>query len=115
MTENRLQQEAFIWFHNHFPELRGLYFEIHNNSFSAQSGMKHKAIGRIAGVADNCFLNPYGIPVFFEFKSEKGKLSIPQKNWSLLISSFGYKYFVIYNLQEFQEHILNYVKEYYHD
>ena len=75
-TENRLQQECYMWFHNTYPELRGLYFEIHNNAFSARSGMKHKAIGRIPGVADNCLLRPNGKgPVFFEFKTDKGKQS----------------------------------------
>lgn len=34
MTEARLQQECYIWFHNTYPNLRGLYFKIKNEGNS---------------------------------------------------------------------------------
>lgn len=105
-TENRLQQDCYIWLHNTYPELRGLYFEIHNNAFSAQSGMLHKSIGRIAGVADNCLLLPdKGGTIFFEFKSEHGRQSNAQKKWGHLVQNNGYPYYIVKSLQEFQEYV----------
>jgi hypothetical protein len=103
-TENRLHQECYIWLHNTLPHLRGLYFEIHNNAFSAVSGARHKAIGRIAGVADNCLLLPFGAgPVFFEFKTEIGKQSEKQKEWQDLVMRNDYMYHVVRSLEEFKK------------
>lgn len=107
-TEARIQQDCFTWFHNTYPQYRGLYFEIHNNSFSARSGMKHKAIGRQPGVADNCLLLPGGAgPVFFEFKTPTGRQSEVQKIWSNLIKGEGYGYFIVTSLDIFQHIITN--------
>ena len=100
-TEARLMQDCYLWLHNTYPKLHGLYFEIANNAFSVQSGIKHKAIGRIAGVADSCLLIKKTV-VFFEFKTEIGRQSLAQKNWQTLIESAGYKYFIIRLLSEFK-------------
>ena len=106
-TEARIQQDCFTWFHNTYPEYRGLYFEIHNNAFSARSGMKHKAIGRQPGVADNCLLLPGGDgPVFFEFKTPTGRQSEVQMIWAELIREHKYNYFIVTSLRDFQS-ILN--------
>lgn len=103
ITENRIQQECYMWLHNTYPELRGLYFEIHNNAHSAKSGMIHKAIGRQPGVADNCLLLPNGQgPVFLEFKTGSGKQSEAQKKWEAICKSAGYKYYVIRSLNDFK-------------
>jgi len=92
-----------MWLNNTYPSLRGLYFEIHNNAFSAKSGMKHKAIGRIPGVADNCLLVPDGGgAVFFEFKAEKGKQSEVQREWQRLVNKNGYGYFVVRTQCDFE-------------
>ena len=102
-TENRIQQDCYTFLHNQHIHLRGLYFEIHNNAFSAQSGMRHKAIGRIAGVADNCLLLPAGRGiVFFEFKTEDGKQSPEQKNWETIVKFNGYKYYLVRDLETFK-------------
>ena len=101
-----------MWFHNTYPELRGLYFEIHNNAFSARSGMKHKAIGRIPGVADNCLLRPNGKgPVFFEFKTDKGKQSEAQVIWQELITRHDYRYFIVRNIEQFKNLCQVYLSE----
>lgn len=107
-TENRLQQDCYMWLHNQFPYLRGLYFEIHNNAFSAQSGMRHKAIGRIAGVADNCLLLPNGAGVcFFEFKTINGKQSPEQVEWMKKVRDAGYLYFLINSETQFKAAIIS--------
>lgn len=101
-TESRLMQDCYMWLHNSHPALRGLYFEIHNNAFSARSGAKHKAMGRVAGVADACLLLPNGRgPVFFEFKTETGKQSEVQKFWQIKVEDAGYSYYVICTQSEF--------------
>lgn len=107
-TEARIMQECNMYFNNTYPQLRGLYFEISNNAFSARSGMFHKAIGRQAGVADACFLSINGA-VFFEFKTVSGKQSEVQKKWQQLIEKHNYKYYIIRNLEEFKKQILNLV------
>ena len=103
-TEFRIQEECYIWLHNTFPELRGLYFEIQNTAFSAISGMVHKAIGRQPGVADNCLLLPYPFrPIFFEYKTEKGKQSPDQVRWQKIVNAAKYKYFVIRSIEDFKK------------
>jgi hypothetical protein len=102
-TEARLMQECYIFFHNNYPHLYGLYFEIHNNAFSARSGAKHKAMGRVPGVADACLLLPDEAgPVFLEFKVDRNKQSDVQINWETVIRLQGYKYHIIHSLTEFQ-------------
>jgi len=102
ISESALQQLCFMWAWNQYAHLRGLYFEIHNNAHSVQSGMKHKAMGRIPGVADNCLLVPGGSSVFFEFKTPTGKQSPIQKNWEAIATKAGYKYYIVRSLSEFQ-------------
>lgn len=110
ITENRLQQECYMWFHNYYPELRGLYFEIHNNANSARSGMMHKAIGRIPGVADNCLLLPNSLGVIFiEFKTGKNKQSEVQIKWEETVTVHGYLYKKVTSVDEFKSICLNYI------
>jgi hypothetical protein len=107
LTESRLMQNCYMWIHNTYPQLRGLYFEIHNNAFSAREGARHKAMGRIAGVADACLLLPAGRGViFFEFKSDHGRQSIEQKEWQKKIQDAGYYYYIINSETQFRAAII---------
>lgn len=101
-TESRLQQECYLWLHNSYSNLRGLFFEINNSSENAREGMRHKCMGRIPGAADSCFLIPSGNAVFIEFKTEIGKQSDKQKNWQRIVESAGYRYVIIRTLDEFK-------------
>ena len=90
-----------MWHWNNYPAQRGLFFRIKNEGTSKISGAIGKATGIIPGVADMCFLSPSGA-IFLEFKTEIGKQSESQIKWESLISSTGYKYFIIHSLTQFQ-------------
>lgn len=102
-TEARIQQEAQMWFHNTFPERRGMLFEINNNSQNAREGMEHRCMGRVRGVSDMCLLVPGGRVVFVEFKTETGRQSEYQQNWEALVTRNGFRYVIIRSVVEFQK------------
>jgi hypothetical protein len=92
--------------HNHYPHMRGLFFEVHNNANSVVSGVVHKAMGRVAGVADMCLLIPtrMGVEaraVFVEFKTATGRQSPKQIAWQATVERAGFQYVVIRSVDEF--------------
>lgn len=101
-TESRLQQDCYTWFHNTYPQYRGLLFEINNNSENAREGMRHRCMGRVKGVADMCLLAPGGVSVFIEFKTETGVQSPAQKEWESTITNAGHRYCIVRTEQEFR-------------
>lgn len=108
-TEARLQQNCYVWFHNTFPQYRGLLFEINNNSENAREGMRHRCMGRVKGVADMCLLTPGGVSVFIEFKTETGVQSPAQKRWEQTVTIAGHRYCIVRTEQEFRNLILFYL------
>jgi hypothetical protein len=106
-SESRLQQECYMHLHNHYPHMRGLFFEVHNNANSAISGTVHKAMGRVAGVADMCMLIPArgampGRVIFVEFKTSTGRQSPKQIAWQATVERAGFQYVVIRSVDEFR-------------
>ncbi len=102
ISELRLQQMAFIWFHNTYPYLRGLFFRIKNEGTNRISGAIGKATGIVPGVADSCLLVPNSNALFIEFKTPKGKESKTQIEWKFKITSAGHFYKIIRTLDEFK-------------
>lgn len=95
ISEDRLQQECYMWFHNSFPELRGLLFHVPNGgSRNAIEGKKFKAIGVVAGVADLLFLYK-GQTYFLELKTQTGTQSKVQRNWQEKVQNHYFNYFII--------------------
>lgn len=101
LTEARLQQDCFMWFHNTYLQYRGLFFKINNESKSARDGMIGRATGIYPGVADTCFLIPNGMIIFIEFKTEKGIQSTKQAIWQATVVKFGYRYEIVRSQEEF--------------
>jgi hypothetical protein len=102
MTEDRLQQSCYVWFHNEYPELRGLLFHVPNggarNGFEAK---KFKWMGVVPGVADLIFL--FNKKAYFiELKTEKGTQSKVQKEWENTVIVQGFNYHILRSLEEFQ-------------
>lgn len=66
----------------------------------------------MAGVADLFLMLPnhefHGL--FIEMKTDKGKQSESQKMFQFQAEAFGYGYAVCHNFEEFQETILNYIR-----
>ena len=109
MSEDRLQQECYIWFHNEYPNLRGLLNYNLNNSANVLQGKKNKAMGLQKGRSDMEF-NYKGETYFFELKTEKGIQSQRQIEWQELISSQGFDYFIIRKVEIFKMLIRSIIK-----
>ena len=105
ISEERFQAECYQWFHNSFPELRGLLWHVPNGGQrSASEANKFKAIGLVPGVSDLHFFYQ-GKMYFIELKTENGRLSENQVKWIENISSQKGEVFVIRDLQTFQNFI----------
>ena len=103
-TELRLQQNCFVWFHNTYPQFRGLFFRIKNEGTNRISGAIGKATGIVPGVSDSILLLPDGMGAqMIEFKTEKGTQSPHQKIWQETITKNLYSYIIIRELTEFQQ------------
>lgn len=111
MKEDRLQAECYKWFHNSYPELRGLLCYNLNNSKNKIDGNKNKAMGLQAGRSDLVFY--YNAKAHhIEMKSEDGKQSDSQKEWQQIIEKAGFKYYLSKSLLEFQNIIKQIILEY---
>ena len=103
MSEDRLTQECYLWFHNTYPSLRGLLFHVPNGGrrFGFEAS-KFKTMGVWKGVADFLFVfngNILGI----ELKTAKGVQSPSQKEWEAqFVMKGGGSYYIARTLQEFQ-------------
>ena len=104
ITESKLQADCYIWFHNTFPDFRGLLCYNLGNSRNKIDGNRNKAMGLQKGRADMTFYL-HGKAYFFEFKVETGKQSPDQVKWAELVTNHGFRYEVIRSFAEFQERI----------
>ena len=77
MTEDRLQQDCFIWHSNTYPNKRGLLYHNFNNPRNAIQGAKLKTMGLVSGVADLTLLHK-SKTYFFELKTTTGRQSKSQ-------------------------------------
>ena len=102
ISELRLQQNCFMWFHNTYPHLRGLFFRIKNENTNRISGAIGKATGIIPGVADSCLLLR-GFPYFIEFKTITWKQSSAQREWEAIVRKQACGYKIIKSLEEFKQ------------
>lgn len=102
-TELRIQSDCFKWHWNTYPEERKRLFMVHNSPRNEIDGARMVACGMVAGVADLCYLMQNGVAVFIEMKKPKGVQSDVQKEWQLMVESFGFGYYICRSLDEFKE------------
>jgi len=111
MKEDRLQHEAYKWYHNNHLDNLGLLFSVPNGGLrNPREAQKLKATGVVAGVSDLIFLwkkRAY----FLELKTLKGRQSAAQKKWQSVVEKHGFDYFVIRDLNSFKEIINNIIKK----
>lgn len=100
--EQQLQQEIVRYFSYQYPKLKGLLCANLNNAKDARTGGIYKSMGVISGRSD-MVLYFNGNAIHIELKSLKGKQSANQKSWQKTIENQGFKYVVIYSLDEFIE------------
>lgn len=105
MQEDRLQQECYIWFHNNYPDLRGLLCYNLNNPKNKIDGNKAKAMGLQAGRSDFVFYIS-GTAYHIEMKTTEGKQTAKQKIWQEIIEKQGFNYTIIRTFENFKKHIL---------
>jgi len=108
-TEGRLQQECFMWAHNRYPETRQLLCYNLNNSKNKIDGNLNRAKGLIKGRADFTFYwnrTAY----FIELKTATGTQSPDQKEFERIVTSAGFRYYIIRTLKEFQTLIETLIK-----
>jgi len=108
-SEGRIHQDCYVWFHNSFPQLRGLLCYNLNNSRDGIDGARNRAKGVQAGRAD--FVLYYqGEAVMIEMKDGKGTQSREQRVWQKVVESQGFKYTLCRTLEEFKEVVLGIIK-----
>ena len=108
-SEDKIQSDCYVWFHNTYPTMRGLLCYNLNNSKNKIDGARNKAKGLIAGRSDMVLY--YDAKAFMiEFKTSDGVQSAGQKDWQWLITSNGFQYHIIRSLPEFQSLILMLLK-----
>jgi len=105
-SEERIQASCYTWFHNTFPDYRGLLCYNLNNSANAIQGNKNKAMGVQAGRADFTFYFK-GRAYFIEMKTPKGKQQEVQKNWMIQMLNHGFEYHIIRTKEDFKTLINN--------
>jgi hypothetical protein len=100
VTEKKLQQLCFTWFHNTYPNLRGTMWMTHNQAKNATQGAILKAMGMVPGVSDLLWFYR-GCLYCIELKTETGKQSAVQEKWESAIEMQGAIYYVIRDLDSF--------------
>lgn len=105
-SENRIQQECYMWFHNTYPQYRGLLFAVPNGGArSSTEGKLFKLTGVVAGVSDMLLM--INCETFcFELKNEFGYQSDKQKAWQKKVEREGFKYYIIRDLEEFKNIVI---------
>lgn len=105
-TENRIQQEIFMYFNNTFctakNEPRSIIFSVPNDSKDLKEQLRKKATGLMAGVSDLIVIHN-GKVLFVECKDDKGRQSDKQKHFQELVEAQGFKYYIVRSLEEFKE------------
>ena len=109
-SEGALQQTAFVWHWNSFPDERGLLHANNNNSQNAIKGALNKAMGVVKGVADMEYCKN-GKTLFMELKTATGYQSPEQKRFQALMESEGFEYVVVRTFEEFQSAIFSHKKK----
>jgi hypothetical protein len=102
------------WFRYQYPQYRKLLFSVPNGGVRTPKNARVlKAEGVTAGVSDLLLLVPSGDYHGFciEMKIGKNKQSDLQKEWQLLVTNQGYKYKVIYSVEEFRTDIKTYLED----
>ena len=99
MSEDQLQSTCYQYFHNQYPNLRGLLWAVPNGgSRNKIEAMKLKATGVISGVYDLHFFHKKTLHLF-ELKVGSNKLSENQTNWGLQLCAHGAE---IYEIRDFE-------------
>lgn len=107
-SEDRIQQEAIMWFRNtyglkhHNP--RCVMFSVPNSGENQKEQMKKIATGLLPGVSDTILVLPNKV-IFCEFKDAKGRQSDKQIDFENRVTALGFEYWIIRNLEDFKNKV----------
>jgi hypothetical protein len=101
-SEIKLQSTCFLWFHNTYPNERGLLCYNLNNSANKIQGNQNKALGLIKGRSDMVYYKN-GKAIMIEFKTETGTQKPEQKDWEEIMTKQGFEYHIIRSFEQFQQ------------
>lgn len=104
LSHDQLQAECYQWFHNTYPEQRGLMHANNNNSRNHIEGNQKKALGIVKGVLDLEYFKG-GRLYFFDIKIGEDRLSKAQLDFIAKVESEGAKCCEIRSLEQFQTKI----------
>lgn len=111
VTESRLQQECVIWFHNSFPQYRGLLFSVPNGGKrTAREAYRLKQEGAVAGVSDLILLIG-GTATLIEMKTATGHQQPNQADWQRKVEKEGFSYYICRSVEQFKEIIWRVTKQ----
>lgn len=101
-SEQRIQADCYIWFHNEYPFYRGLLCYNLGNSQGRAEGSRNRAMGLQPGRSD-MVLYWQGRAYFIEIKASEGKQSKKQQHWQDVVEKHGFRYNIASSLDEFQK------------
>lgn len=105
MNEAQIQAECFKWLWNNFPDTRRCFFHVPNGGKrTIVEAAQLKAMGTVAGIPD-CLFVWNGRIHAFEFKDDKGRVSIEQEKVHAAWDAQGVKVVIIRELPTFQKSI----------
>lgn len=108
-TEDALQQKCVFWFHNAYPDLRGMLFSVPNGGRrDKREAFRLKQTGLIPGVSDLILLCK-GSAYLIELKNDDGQLRPIQKEWRDKARDQDIEYYVVNRLEMFKVLIKNIV------
>ena len=93
MSEAQIQAACVTWLWNTYPQTRGLFFAVNNNSEHVARAMNRKAVGLVAGVSDTIFLWR-GTALLIEFKTPTGRQSA-NKRVAGKAEAAGFRYYIV--------------------
>jgi hypothetical protein len=109
ISESKIQSDCYLWFHDTYPDLRGLLCYNLNNSRSKIQAMTDRALGLQTGRSDLVFYYK-SVSYMLEAKTEKGTQQPNQKVWEAKITQAGFSYKIFRSKEEFISIILAIIK-----
>ena len=118
-SESKIQHICVSWFRQTFPRVGNLLFSVPNGGWrGAKAGYMMVYEGQVKGVADLILLYPAGgkSSLCIEMKvprrrgSSAGTQKPAQKEWQMLVETYGSSYVVCHGLMEFIRAICAYLQ-----
>jgi hypothetical protein len=108
-SEDKLQSDCYLWFHETYPKYRGLLCYNLNNSRNKIRASMDKGMGLQKGRAD-MVLYWKGSAYHIELKLPNGVQSPDQKKWQAVILLAGFEYTIIRSLEDFKDYTNGIIK-----